>query len=117
MYRKVLKRSFIIALVIGNVVVSLACMKGRVETQAEANGVAAEMQPLTDNSGEVAATLPYFHRLDENFTRGGEPARSGVETIKRLGIKTIIDLRSSYDHTDAIEVAARRSGLDYAWMP
>ena len=72
---------------------------------------------MSDDSAEVAATLPYFHRLDANYTRGAEPAAGGIETIKRLGIKTIVDLRSVYDHTEQLGIAARQSGLQYRWVP
>ena len=65
----------------------------------------------------MIATLPFFHRLDENYTRGGEPARGGIETLKQLGIKALVDLRSNYDYTDEIGIAAERSGLQYYRAP
>jgi tyrosine-protein phosphatase SIW14 len=77
----------------------------------------AQPLPLTDNSAQVSATLPYFHRLDESYTRGSVPAKGGFETLKRLGVKTVVDLRSIYDHTHDTGVAAERSGLNYYWLP
>ena len=70
-----------------------------------------------DKSAEVTATLPLFHRLDENYMRGSEIAHGGIETLVRLGTKTIVDLRSVYDHTDEIGVAAERAGIRYYWLP
>lgn len=72
---------------------------------------------LDDKSAEVTATLPYFHRLDENYMRGSQIAHGGIETLVRLGTKTIVDLRSLYDHTDDIGIAAERAGLRYYWLP
>jgi protein tyrosine phosphatase (PTP) superfamily phosphohydrolase (DUF442 family) len=77
----------------------------------------SQPSPIADNSAQVSATLPYFHRLDESYMRGSIPAKGGIETLKRLGVKTVVDLRSTYDHTDDIGVAAERSGLKYYWLP
>ncbi|PYT05623.1 MAG: hypothetical protein DMF60_11320 [Acidobacteria bacterium] len=68
-------------------------------------------------AGEIAATLPLFHRVDENYVRGSQPLRGGIGTLKRLGVKTLVDLRSIYDHTDDIKAAAELAGLGYEWVP
>ena len=49
--------------------------------------------------------------------RGGEPARGGLGVLARLGVKTILDLRSEYDYTDDIKVAAERLGFIYRRLP
>ncbi len=72
---------------------------------------------LADTAGEVAATLPLFHRADENYVRGSQPLRGGIGTLTRLGVKTLVDLRSIYDHTDDVKVAAEAAGLGYEWVP
>ncbi len=72
---------------------------------------------LEDTAGEVLATLPLFHRVDENYVRGAQPLRGGIGTLTRLGVKTVVDLRSSYDHTDDVKAAAEIAGLDYEWVP
>ena len=73
--------------------------------------------PLSDTSAQVTTTLPVFHRLDANYTRGAEPASGGIETLSRLGVKTVVDLRSIYDHTDDVGMAAEQAGLRYYWLP
>jgi protein tyrosine/serine phosphatase len=70
-----------------------------------------------DKTAEIKTTLPLFHRLDENYMRGSQPMHGGIETIERLGVKTIVDLRSIYDHTDELGVAAERVGIRYYWLP
>jgi len=72
---------------------------------------------LEDTAGEVLATLPLFHRVDENYVRGSQPMRGGIGTLTRLGVKTIVDLRSIYDHTDDVKEAAAIAGLGYEWVP
>lgn len=74
-------------------------------------------EKLEDSSAEVSATLPLFHRLNADYLRGSQPLRGGIGTLSRLGVKTIVDLRSNYDHTDEIGEAAERAGLTYYWLP
>jgi len=72
---------------------------------------------IDESSAKIAATLPLFHRLDENYLRGSEPKHGAIETLTQLGVKTIVDLRSIYDHTDEIGLAAERVGIRYYWLP
>jgi len=72
---------------------------------------------LEDTAGEVAATLPLFHRVDESYVRGSQPLRGGIGTLTRLDVKTLVDLRSIYDHTDDVKDAAEAAGLGYEWVP
>ncbi|HET8678186.1 MAG TPA: hypothetical protein VFO63_20455, partial [Blastocatellia bacterium] len=72
---------------------------------------------LDEKSAEVQVALPLFRRLDENYMRGGEPARGGLGVLARLGVKTILDLRSDYDYTDDVKVAAERVGFIYRRLP
>jgi len=73
--------------------------------------------PLNATSAQVTTTLPMFRRLDANYTRGAEPASGGIETLTRLGVKTVVDLRSIYDHTDDAGLAVEQAGLRYYWLP
>jgi protein tyrosine/serine phosphatase len=82
-----------------------------------AASVNATPMPLNDTSAQVTTTLPMFRRLDANYTRGAEPASGGIETLTRLGVKTVVDLRSIYDHTDNVGLAAEKAGLRYYWLP
>ncbi|HEY9230712.1 MAG TPA: hypothetical protein VIS78_01160 [Blastocatellia bacterium] len=86
------------------------------QRRVAASGNTAPM-PVKEASAEVTTTLPMFRRLDANYMRGGAPASGGIETLTRLGVKTVVDLRSIYDHTDTVGVAAERAGLRYYWLP
>ena len=82
------------------------------------SGNAASGEPgLADTAGEVTATLPLFHRVDQNYIRGSLPLRGGIGTLTRLGVKTLVDLRSIYDYTDEVKSAAEAAGLGYEWVP
>jgi protein tyrosine/serine phosphatase len=72
---------------------------------------------IDDTSGEISTTLPFFHRIDENYLRGSQPSHGGIATLARLGVKTLVDIRSTYDHTDDVKRSAEAAGLDYEWVP
>lgn len=118
------RRSFILAIVIISLgtVVFLACRNRQgafvqAGTPQEVSPAPSQPSTLADDHAQVAATLPYFHRLDANYIRGSVPAKGGIETLQRLGVKTVVDLRSVYDHTDEVGLAAERSGMKYYWLP
>jgi protein tyrosine phosphatase (PTP) superfamily phosphohydrolase (DUF442 family) len=87
------------------------------EEIANQSGASEFLSPLDDSSGEVGANLPLFRRLNQDYIRGSQPARGGVKTLARLGVKTIIDLRSRYDYTQEPAVSAELLGLRYYWLP
>ena len=72
---------------------------------------------IDETCGEVAATLPQFQRVDDNYMRGSQPLRGGIRTLARLGVRTLVDLRSSYDHSEAVRDSAEAAGLAYLWIP
>jgi protein tyrosine/serine phosphatase len=87
-------------------------------TSGEARDVRGGPATLIDeNSGEVKASLPLFHRVDLDYMRGAVPAREGPDLLLKLGVKTIVDLRSSYDRTPGLAAEAERVGLGYQWLP
>lgn len=108
--------------ILAGLVVFLICRNRNVTSVQAGNSQESlysqsQPQPIADSNALVAATLPYFHRLDDSYLRGSVPTKGGIETLHRLGVKTVVDLRSKYDHTDEIGVAAERSGLKYYWLP
>jgi protein tyrosine/serine phosphatase len=119
------KRSLFLSLICTIVVIGFVTWIIRRNSAISANEVEASQHttveartaPLTDSSAEVAATLPYFHRLNDEYIRGAEPARGGIETLRRLGVKTIVDLRSDYDYTETLKIAADQYGLNYYRAP
>jgi tyrosine-protein phosphatase SIW14 len=62
--------------------------------------------------------IPNFHQVDEHVYRGGQPATETWQSLAKLGIKTVIDLRREDEHStaaEAREVAA--AGMNYVNVP
>ena len=77
----------------------------------------APKPPSDDGLAAIRTALPIFHRVSPHYTRGSEPAHGGVEMLKKLGVRTIVDLRSSYERSEEIKIAVERAGLSYYWLP
>ena len=76
--------------------------------------------PKASPEGGLAAirtSLPLFYRVAPDYTRGSEPAHGGVEMLTKLGVRTVVDLRSRYERSEEIKIAAERAGLAYYWLP
>ena len=92
----------------------------RSETNGSENNSQNPVRTVADvdeASAEVKTALPGFHRADESYTRGAVPASGGLALLKQIGVKTIIDLRSYYDHADDIGPQAEGLGIRYYWLP
>ena len=61
-------------------------------------------QPIAGLEG-----LPNFHKVSDPLYRGAQPEDEGFAELKRLGIKTVVNLRSL--HSDRSE--CEKAGLDY----
>jgi protein tyrosine/serine phosphatase len=57
--------------------------------------------------------LPNLGRVDEGLWRSGQPTREGFLEAKRLGVRTVVNLRSA--HSD--ERRLRGTGLRYVEIP
>ena len=56
-----------------------------------------------------------FGRINENYYRGAQPDRAGFDALKRLGVKTIIDLQKDAKREEPNWV--REAGLTYFNIP
>ncbi|MBL7187161.1 MAG: dual specificity protein phosphatase family protein [Phycisphaerae bacterium] len=50
--------------------------------------------------------LPNLHRVSENLYRGAQPTAEGMKQLEKLGVKTVVNLRSSRSDRDEIEGTA-----------
>lgn len=62
-------------------------------------------------------SLPRFYKVNDNLYRGAQPLSGGIERLKALGIKTIINLRSENEGTREEEADAKRAKLAYFNVP
>jgi protein tyrosine/serine phosphatase len=63
------------------------------------------------------AELPKFSQVNPNLFRGAQPKEGGIDRLKNMGIKTIINLRDSGDQTRNEEDEATTKGLRYFNIP
>ncbi len=57
--------------------------------------------------------LPNLHKIDDGLYRGAQPTAEGIKELEKLGVRTIINLRSSHSDKDLIGT----SKIDYVEMP
>jgi tyrosine-protein phosphatase SIW14 len=56
-------------------------------------------------------SIENFGKVNDNYYRGSQPTVGQFDELKRLGIKTIIDLRK--DSIEGVSQQARKAGLQY----
>jgi protein tyrosine/serine phosphatase len=61
--------------------------------------------------------LPNFHPVNSNLYRGGQPEIGGLEQLKKLGVKTIINLRDDDERARAEKAEAESMGFRYFNIP
>ena len=59
------------------------------------------------------AELPNFHLVNQQLYRGGQPKPGGLQRLRELGVKTIVNLRGEDPNARAEGEAARSLGLRY----
>lgn len=73
----------------------------------------------TTAAAQVAATstttLKNFGKVNDNYYRGSQPRANEIEQLKRLGVKTIIDLRQDKEPRAAEWVS--KAGMQYFNIP
>ena len=93
-----------------------------------ANPVAAEVQPSVDahptpppaRDPKWAVPMPKtkgvgnFHKVSDRLYRGEQPTKKGFKNLEKLGIKTVVNLRSF--HSDRDELVGRSMAYEHIWM-
>ncbi len=59
----------------------------------------------------ATTTIKNFGKVDDNYYRGSQPSEVQMEQLKRMGVKTVIDLRK--DKVASAADWASRAGLQY----
>jgi tyrosine-protein phosphatase SIW14 len=66
----------------------------------------------------AAPGIPNFHQVNERIYRGAQPRGAGWDSLAKLGIKTVIDLRPDSEHSSNTEkLAVEAAGMHYVNLP
>lgn len=58
--------------------------------------------------------LPNFHKVSDALYRGAQPTEEGFRQLEKMGIKTIVCLRSF--HTDSGKFDGKKLGYEHLWI-
>jgi uncharacterized protein (TIGR01244 family) len=65
-----------------------------------------------------APGVPNFHQVNEHLFRGGQPVAEGWQSLAKLGVKVVVDLRREDEHSSADEAqAVKAAGMQYINVP
>ena len=68
--------------------------------------------------GVAETPIPNFHQVNDHIYRGGQPAPEAWQSLAKMGIKTVIDLRREDEHSTAAEAqAVSAAGMRYVNVP
>ena len=69
--------------------------------------------PLSQSHEWIGHGLPNLMRVSDRLYRGGQPSCDGLKKLKELGIKTVVNLRSSRGAQDHEDEECRKLGMRY----
>jgi uncharacterized protein (TIGR01244 family) len=70
------------------------------------------------SAGIAAPGIPNFHKVDDRIYRGAQPNPQAWESLAQLGVKTVIDLRPSSEHSCKDEKQlVEAAGMQYVNVP
>ena len=58
--------------------------------------------------------LPNFHKLSDDLYRSAQPTAEGMQELKKMGVKTVVNLRSF--HSDRDEIGETGLGYEHIYM-
>ena len=61
--------------------------------------------------------VPNFHPVNDHVYRGAQPTRDGIQSLARLGVRTIVDLREGREHSGLEEQLVKAAGMHYVHVP
>jgi protein tyrosine/serine phosphatase len=87
-------------------VMALSCMAAPL--WADTAGATSPLRILASERLYGLAGLPNAGRVTPGIYRGAQPEAAGYATLKALGVKTVINLRTSLNEQRAVEAAGMR---------
>jgi tyrosine-protein phosphatase SIW14 len=64
-----------------------------------------------------AAGVPNFHQVNDHVYRGAQPTGQGFQSLAKLGVKTVIDLREAGDRSISESKLVEAAGMRYITIP
>jgi len=61
--------------------------------------------------------VPNFHQVNERLYRGGQPTTEGFQSLAKMGVKTVIDLRETSERSAAEENTLKSLNMRYVAVP
>src|SRR5579884_1827041 len=58
-----------------------------------------------------------FHPVNDHLYRGAQPTAEGIQSLAKMGVRTIIDLRGEGEHSRAEEDQVKAAGMHYIHVP
>src|SRR5689334_22558944 len=65
----------------------------------------------------AADGVPNFHKVNDGLYRGGQPSHQGFESLAKLGIKTVVDLRIPQGQSNWEKKLVESLGMRYVHIP
>ena len=72
---------------------------------------------LTVGHASSGKDLPNLYKVNDRLYRGGQPTEAGIAELKRMGIKTLINLRDADDGERKEEGWATAAGIRFINVP
>jgi uncharacterized protein (TIGR01244 family) len=63
------------------------------------------------------AGVPNFHQINEHVYRGAQPSNEGFQSLAKLGVKTVIDLREAGNRSTEEQKEVEAAGMHYIGIP
>ena len=63
------------------------------------------------------AGVPNFHQVNDHVYRGAQPTDQGFQSLAKLGVKTVIDLREAGDRSVSERKVVEAAGMRYVTIP
>ena len=62
--------------------------------------------------------LVNLHKVSDQLYRGAAPTLEGLESLKKLGVGTVVNFRHFHDDLKELEIdSMKKWGIDYHWLP
>lgn len=76
-------------------------------------GLPCGLAAQRDQDTPAPGLIPRFRQVADGFYRGGQPRKEGFAYLKRIGVKTIVNLRGENDERAQVE----KLGFKYVHIP